>query len=157
MSPDQQTAELKKYWSDIKEMTQQIKHVDDWTAKLSSGDFTESRPYLTRRKLKPTDGRFSYIELVYEHPEAVVSIVWGIELPLSGLIEILGTMRLHYAPAGGGTIIGFFEGNHFTGFESIYPGCVQHENNEYIVENEAGDKSVLKDLICKQVSLKLKK
>ena len=56
-------------------------------------EFTETKPYLTRRKLLPKDKRFSKIEIVYD--EKIKAIVWDLNISLSNLTKTFGKPIMH--------------------------------------------------------------
>ncbi|MEZ4804728.1 MAG: hypothetical protein R2852_04390 [Bacteroidia bacterium] len=123
----------------MKKLVQDKSDLKTLTELLSNNSFTETKPYLTRRKLNAEDKRFKYIELVYESPEQVGKIFWHLDINLSRLIEYFGNPRFHFTPHGNSTSIGFFDvENQFTGFETRYPGEVNVKGSKYEVIHEKG-------------------
>jgi hypothetical protein len=144
---------LKTYFQEMKVLFQEHNDLNSLTELLGEKEFTETRPYLYRRKLNPRDKRFKYIELVYASPERVSKICWGIDISLSELRRYFDFPIFHYAPHGGATLIGFLnpEGK-FTGFETIYPGEVKEKNGRYELISENGEFEVKDDLELSSVS-----
>jgi hypothetical protein len=144
---------LKEYFFEMKLLFQEQNDLNTFTELLGAKEFTETKPYLTRRKLTPKDNRFKYIELVYETPELINKVCWGLEISLSQLSEYFGNPRFHYAPHGSATMIGFFDlESEFTGFETIYPGEVSEKDGKYELNGEDGKFEVKDDLTVSFVS-----
>ena len=138
---------LKDYFFEMKLLFQKQNDLSTLTELLGTQDFTETKPYLTRRKLTPKDDRFKSIELVYETPELVKKICWDLDINLSQIREYFGNPRFHYAPHGSATMIGFFDfENQFTGFETIYTGEVDEKDGKYELNSEDEKFEVKDDL-----------
>jgi hypothetical protein len=138
---------LKDYFFEMKLLFQKQNDLNTLTELLGNQEFTETKPYLTIRKLTPKDDRFKYIELVYETPELVKKIRWNFGINLSQLRDYFGNPRFQYAPHGSATTIGFFDlKNQFTGFETIYPGEVCEKDGKYEMNGENGKFEVKDDL-----------
>jgi len=137
----------------MKLLFQKQNDLNTLTKLLGTQEFTETKPYLTRRKLAPKDDRFKSIELVYETPELVKKICWNFDVSFSKLREYFGKPIFHYSPHGGATMIGFFDfENQFTGFETIYSGDVNEKGGMYEVYSEDGEFEVKDDLKVSFVS-----
>lgn len=143
---------LKDYFFEMKQLFREQNDLITLTELLGTGEFTETKPYLTRRKLTPKDVSFKSIELVYETPELVKKICWDLDINLSLLKEYFGTPRFHYVPHGSSTMIGFFKEDQFTEFETIYPGYVDEKDGKYELNSEDGKFEVKDDLIISFVA-----
>jgi len=144
---------LKDYFFEMKLLFQKQNDLNSLTELLGHQEFTETKPYLTIRKLTPKDDRFKYIELVYETPELVKKIRWNFGINLSQLKDYFGNPRFHYAPHGSATMIGFFDLKiQFTGFETICPGEVCEKDGKYELNSEDGKFEVKDDLRVSFVS-----
>ncbi len=73
--------------------------------------YSETKPYLTRRRLIPNDTRFKQIELVYKDSNKVSAIVWEITISLSQLTTIFGEPIVHNEPYSGSTAFAFRSSN----------------------------------------------
>jgi hypothetical protein len=155
---DSAETNLKDYFFRMKQLFQKQNDLNSLTELLGANEFTEAKPYLTRRKLTPQDNRFKSIELVYEKPELVKKVCWDLDISLSQLIEYFGNPRFHYAPHGSATMIGFFDfENQFTGFETIHPGDVREKEGKYELNNEDGTFEVRDDLRISFVSYNIER
>ena len=149
---------LKDYFFEMKLLFQEQNDLNSLTELLGANEFTETKPYLIRRKLTPKDNRFKSIELVYEKPELVKKICWDIDISLAQLREYFGNPRFHYAPHGSATMIGFFDlENQFTGFETIYPGDASEKDGKYELNSEDGKFEVKDDLRISFVSFDIER
>ncbi len=143
---------LKDYFFEMKLLFQKQNDLNTLTELLGTQEFTETKPYLTRRKLTPKDDRFKFIELVYEKPDLVNKICWHLDISFSQLREYFGNPRFHYAP-GSATMIGFFDfKGQFTGFETIYPGDVNEKECKFELYSEDGKFEVKDELKVSFVS-----
>jgi hypothetical protein len=81
--------------------------VDRLTNFFSIDPYTETKPYLTRRQLIPTDKRFKRIELVYNDNNKVDAIVWDIQILLSQLTDVFGEPIIDNEPYSDTTAFAF--------------------------------------------------
>ena len=155
---DSENSNMKDYFFEMKQLFEEKYDLNTLTGLLSKNDFSEIKPYLTRRKLIPKDSRFKSIELVYETPDLVRKMCWDLNIRLSSLIQYFGRPRFHYAPHGSATMIGFFElDNQFSGFETIHPGEVKENNGKYEIITEDYLKEIKDDLELSFVSFDIER
>jgi len=155
---DSDKTNFKDYFFEMRLLFREQNDLNTLTEILGTEVFTETKPYLTRRKLTSKDDRFKSIELVYETPVLVKKICWNLDINLSQLREYFGNPRFHYAPYGSSTMIGFFDlENQFTGFETIYPGDVNEKDSKYELYSEDGKFEVKDDLTLSFVSFDIER
>ncbi|MCU0416336.1 MAG: hypothetical protein MUE33_04030 [Cytophagaceae bacterium] len=137
----------------MKQLFHEQSGLNSLTEILGTCEFSETRPYLTRRKLTPHDKRFTSIELVYETPKEVRKICWYLDVTISELIDYFGEPRFHYSPHGSATLIGFFDSeNQFTGFETMYSGSVREKKGKYECYSEDGKFEIKENLKVSYIS-----
>ncbi len=102
---------LKSYFKTFEKALDKSHDVDSLTKIVTSKPYSQTKPYLTRRQLKPIDERFSQIELVYEKSSKVKAIVWELDICLSQLIELFGEPIIHNEPYSNTTAFTFRSGN----------------------------------------------
>ena len=95
---DLEKLSIKNYFKTIESKLGKENSVDKLTNFFTAHPFSETKPYLTRRHLKPIDTRFRQIELVYEKQNTVRAIVWDLNIILSQLIDIFGVPIIHNEP-----------------------------------------------------------
>jgi hypothetical protein len=98
---------LKDYFKTIEVALDKNNSVDRLTEFLTSQPYSETKPYLTRRQLKPIDKRFKQIELVYKDSNKVNAIVWDLNISLSQLKDIFGEPIIHNEPYSDSTAFAF--------------------------------------------------
>lgn len=86
-------------------------NVEDLTHFFTDEPYSETKPYLIRRKLNPKDKRFKNIELVYEDPNKVSAIVWEINITLTQLKDIFGEPLFNNEPYSNSTSFTFHTAN----------------------------------------------
>ena len=84
---------LIEYFKRMEKLIDKSLSLDILTDFFSDNKFTETKPYLTRRKLVPKDKRFNGIEIVYD--EKVKAIVWDLNISLSNLTKAFGKPIMH--------------------------------------------------------------
>ncbi len=72
--------------------------LDELTKLFTDEPFLESKPYLNRRVLIPSDKRFNQIEFVYESMDQVRAVVWHFSTSLAQLISIFGSPIIQFEP-----------------------------------------------------------
>lgn len=102
---------LKDYFRSIEHSIDSAMSVDNLTNFFTFQTYSEAKPYLTRRVLKPNDTRFKQIELVYKDSNKVIAIVWGITISLSQLADIFGEPIIHNEPYSDSTAFAFSSSN----------------------------------------------
>lgn len=145
---------LKEYFIQIQHFFRQKRDLESLTELFSNSKFTETKPYLTMRKLEPKNENFRSIELIYEQSKLVKKIRWELELKLSTMKDYFGVLRFHYVPHFGCTKIGFFRSkNQFSGFETMHSGIVAEKGNQIEVNYEDGLIELRQDLNLSFISL----
>jgi hypothetical protein len=102
---------LKSYFKTVESMLKSSNTLGELTDFFTIEPFTDSKPYLTTRKLIPLDKRFKTIELVYKDSTKVDAIVWEIDITLSELIDIFGNPIIHNEPYSDSTAFAFQSDN----------------------------------------------
>jgi len=132
---DLQKFTLEEYFKVIELALEKKNSVDTLTELMTEQPYTETKPYLTRRQLKPTDNRFDKIELVYSNRSRVSAIVWDINIYLSKLIEIFGEPIIHNEPYSDSTAFAFRSKNDNIEFiNTRHPKWLTQTENKMIFE-----------------------
>ncbi len=98
---------IEDYFKTIELAIDKIVTVDQLTVFLTDQSYAETKPYLTRRQLKPIDKKFEQIELVYKDSYKVSAIVWDFKTSLSQLTDIFGEPIIHNEPYSDSTAFAF--------------------------------------------------
>lgn len=101
---------LKDYFKKIEDILSVNYTLEELTKLFSDQPFTETKPYLIRRQLRPFDNRFSEIEIVYDN-EKVGAIVWDLKILLSQLTDFFGQPHIHNEPYDNSTAFTFISQN----------------------------------------------
>ena len=102
---------IKEYFKLMDSTIPNVCNVEDLTHFFTDEPFSETMPYLIRRKLNPNDKRFKNIELVYEDRNKVSAIVWDINISLSQLKDIFGEPVINNEPYSNSTSFAFSSAN----------------------------------------------
>ena len=84
---------LTEYFKRMEKLIDKSHSLNILTDFFTDEKFTETKPYLTRRKLVPKDKRFSEIEIVYD--EKIKAIVWDLKISLTNLTKTFGKPIMH--------------------------------------------------------------
>jgi len=98
---------LKDYFLQFDNKISNEIELDNLTNFLTDSLYTETKPYLTIRQLKPRDNRFHQIEIIYDEFRNVKTIVWDLRLKLSELEDIFGLAIMHNEPYSNSTAFVF--------------------------------------------------
>jgi hypothetical protein len=104
---DLEKLSIENYFKTLEFSLSRRMSVDKLTMLFTREPFWETRPYLTRRHLKPLDTRFTQIELVYEHRNVVAAIAWDLEILLAQLTSIFGEPMIKHVPYDNSTDFAF--------------------------------------------------
>ncbi|MFN5844190.1 MAG: hypothetical protein ACK46O_00640 [Flavobacteriia bacterium] len=98
---------LKEYFKLLIDTVPNVCNVEDLTHFFTDEPYSETKPYLIRRKLNPKDKRFKNIELVYDDRNKVSAIVWDINITLTQLKDIFGEPLINNEPISNSTSFAF--------------------------------------------------
>jgi hypothetical protein len=137
---DFQKLTINEYFKEIETVISNNVDLDKLTNFFTEKPFTETRPYLTRRKLKPIDKRFKYIEIVYSDNKKVKAILWKYNSSLNELEDIFGKANIHNTPYDNSTVFYFISKNpYIERISTIHSEWLEKNNDlEYFSTDKSG-------------------
>lgn len=142
---------FKEYFKTIESSLGRNNNVDELTNFFSTQPFSESIPYLIRRKLKPLDKRFHQIELVYDiydNRKNVRAICWDVTLFLSQLIDFFGQPIIHTEPYSDTTAFAFKSANpNIEIIKTRFPDWLEKSKDKdiFVYQDKKNQKAELND------------
>lgn len=157
------TLPLKEYFNRVALLLSRGIDLSQLTDLFTQQPYEETRPHLIWRKLKPSDPRFSLIQIIYDAaaPDKINAIYWDFAINLSELSAIFGPYNWQNEPNSESTAFVFPAPNPAVSLvKTRHPQWLTALPNEAgfgYVDRESGAKMVLPDPEFSFVQISLKK
>lgn len=157
------TLPLKDYFNRVALLLSRGVDLSQLTDLFTQQPYEEIRPYLIWRKLKPSDPRFSLIQIIYDAatPDKINAIYWDFAINLSELSGIFGPYNWHNEPYSESTAFVFPSPNPAVSLvKTRHPQWLTALPNEAgfgYVDRESGERMVLSDPEFSFVQINLQK